>query len=377
MKKYKILLVVYHPVGGIRTFFRYVYRHFDLLKYQFTLIAPEFPETHVLLEDLAALDLRYIPIRPGINTVGFFQVVTKVARKERFDLIHSHGLTSGICSIFVALLKRIPHIVTLHDVFTEKQFTGFRGFAKRATLGVLLSMVNGIHCVSYDARDNLLDYLKVLKLFRKKVTVILNGIEVQQFIDAKRRDLRKELGLSQNTFLIGFLGRFMSQKGFRYLVDALEIIKSGESLPKRPVILTFDEGNYIREEKEDVKRRGLGQSIFFLPFVANVASTLKGLDVVAIPSLWEACPLLPMEVMVAGVPLIGTNCVGLREVLRNTCAAVVPVRDSLALAEALIAEMSNPTTVRAREFAMLAAARFEVKRRAMELEALMLKHLER
>ena len=40
----------------------------------------------------------------------------------------------------------------------------------------------------------------------------------------------------------------------------------------------------------------------FLPFVTNIASTLKGLDVVVMPSLWEACPLLAMETLVAGIP---------------------------------------------------------------------------
>ena len=104
---------------------------------------------------------------------------------------------------------------------------------------------------------------------------------------------------------------------------------------------------------------------------------LKGLDVVAMPSLWEACGLLAMEAMVAGVPLVGTDCVGLREVLRNTPAHVVPAKDSLALSEALMMEMRNPTTSRAREFAIEAAARFQVKNRAAEIEKLMLKYLER
>jgi glycosyltransferase involved in cell wall biosynthesis len=84
-----------------------------------------------------------------------------------------------------------------------------------------------------------------------------------------------------------------------------------------------------------------------------------------------------MEAMVAGVPLIGTNCIGLREVLRNTPATAVPARDSVALAEALISEMRNPTTTKARAFATEAASRFHVRPRAKELENVILRILER
>jgi glycosyltransferase involved in cell wall biosynthesis len=209
------------------------------------------------------------------------------------------------------------------------------------------------------------------------VVAIPNGIEVERFQSPERRDLRRELGLPPESFLIGFLGRFMSQKGFKYLVDALAVIAGEKNLPKRSVILAFGEDGFIREEREAVRARGLTDAVYFLPFVSDIAPTLKGLDVVAMPSLWEACGLLAMEAMVAGVPLIGTNCIGLREVLRDTPARVVPASDGVALSRALITEMENPTTAEARKFAVEAASRFRVKERAAAIEKLMLEFLER
>lgn len=368
--------MVYYPIGGIRTFFRYVYRNFDPQKYSFTLVSPELSETKLLLDDLSELDLTYLPADNNLSNKEFFILVTNIIRNDRFDLIHSHGFTSGISAIVGSLLRWTPHILTCHDVFTEKQFIGIRGFIKKAFLGLMLSMIDSIHCVSHDARNNLLEYLTILKLFKKKSVVILNGIETEHFLNMEKRDIRSELGLSQDDFLIGFLGRFMSQKGFIYLIDALDKINKIKDIPRKPVILCFSqEDGFIREERENIKKNGLAKSVLFLPFIADVASTLKGLDVVVTPSLWEACPLLPMEVIVAGVPIIGTNCVGLREVLKDTPATVVPVRDSLALSKALLEEMKNPSTIKAREFAIKAAARFEVRERAKDLEKLMLRYL--
>lgn len=378
MKKYRILLVVRHPVGGIRTFFRYVYKHFAYDKYGFTLIAPDQPETRVLLEDLQELDLTYRPTDKNVSNRALLKIVTKIIRQEPFDLVHSHGFIAGACASVGAFFNRTPHMLTCHDVFTPQQFVGLKGFVRKTALGGVLALIDCIHCVTHDARDNLLAYLPIVKFFQHKVIAIPNGIEVEPFLRGERRDLRRELGLPPQSFLIGFLGRFMSQKGFRYLVDAVEHLKKEPSLPKELLILTFGEQDgFIREEKEEVKRRGLAGSFLFLPFVPDVASTLKGLDIVAMPSLWEACGLLAMEAMVAGVPLVGADCVGLREVLRNTPAHVVPAKNGLALSQALLMEMKNPTTAKAKEFATEAAARFHVKDRAAEIEKLMLKFLER
>lgn len=373
MNKHRILLVVKHPVGGIRTFLRYVYTNLGSSNYHFTLIAPDLPETRILLEELKEIHVDYIPAHNNAGNREFCWLVTEtIIRGQSFALIHSHGFTSAACTIMAALYRGIPHVLTCHDVFTPGQFVGLKGFIKRIALGAMLSMVDRIHCVSNDARDNILAYLPILKLFKRRVITIMNGIQVEPFVHAEKRDLKRELGLPPDTFLIGFMGRFMAQKGFRYLVDALEQLKRMDSLPRKPLVVTFSQPDgFIREEQEQVKKRGLTDSILFLPFVPNVASTMKGLDIVVMPSLWEACGLLAMETMAAGTPIVGTNCIGLREVLRNTPAYIVPTKDGTALSEALAMEMRTPTTAKAKEFAAEATARFQVKDRAAEIEKLM------
>ena len=378
MKKHQILLVVRHPVGGIRTFFRYFYRSLDRDRYHFTLVAPALAETSVLLDDLREIDLDYVSADRNATNMELLRLVTRVIRGHTFGLIHSHGYTAAACAIAGALSKRVPHIVTSHEVLTPGQFVGFRGLIKRAVLGAMLSMVDTVHCVSNDARDNLLSYLPILRSFSRKVVAIRHGIEVEPFLTAETRDLRAELHLPSNSFLIGFLGRFMSQKGFRYLVEAMEQLKGMNDLPKQPLVLAFSQmDGFIREEQKDVKKRGLAESVIFLPLVPHVASTLKGLDVVAMPSLWEACPLLAMEAMVAGVPIVGTDCIGLREILRDSPAQVVPAKNGFALADALAAELRSPTTDKACDFSRAAANRFQVRDRAADLEKVMLRFLER
>lgn len=371
-KKHKILFVIRWPVGGIRTFIRYVYRNFDFCRYSFTIIAPDVPELRILLTDLDGLDVLYVPLGKNPSTIRFFRAVSKTIINGKFDLIHSQGFTAGICSILGSVLTQTPHIMTLHEVLIDAQFMGLQGFCKKVAMSLLLPFINVIHLVSHDARENLLAYFGILKAFNNKLCVVPNGIEVERFIEADRSDLRKEFGLPKNSFLIGFLGRFMPAKGFVYLVDALDILYKNYGLPRKPLILTFGEGAFIREEKQYVREKGLDESVCFMPFTPDVASTLKGLDVVAMPSLWEACPLLPMEAMVSGVPVIGTDCIGLREVLKDTVATVVPIKDSHALADALIREMHNPSQSKTFLFKKEAVRRFDVKRQSQKLESVIL-----
>lgn len=366
-----ILAIIRHPVGGIRTFIRYVYTNFNKANYHFTLLAPDLPELHVLLNDLKCFETDFIPINQNPSGFHFFLSVSKAIFGGKFDLVHSHGFTSGLCSILPSILTKTPHIMTSHDILQQNQFQGMKGLLKKKVLSLLFPMIDVIHAVSNDARANLIEFLPRLRCHNNKVVAIQNGIEVERFNNSQTRDFRHELELGNNTFLIGFLGRFMSPKGFRYLIEALELMLLND-LPKKPLILTFGEGCFVREEIAGVTKRGLDRYVNFLPFVPNPASTIKGLDVVVMPSLWEACPLQPMEAMVSGVPVIGTNCIGLREVLEDTSAKIITPKDSKALANAIIEEMSNPSTYKSRQFAGEAAIRFDVKKQASRLEHIIL-----
>lgn len=360
----RILLVVRWPVGGIRTFMRYVYRRFPADSFQFVLIAPDQAETRVLLDDLAGLDLSYRPVseNPSVFELGW--AVFRQLGLGRFDLVHSQGFTSGICAALPATLVRVPHLMTSHDVLGEKQFSGRLGFLKRLGMEVAFSLIGTIHSVSHDAQANLLGFFPTL---RERCLVITNGIEVERFQQADPCFLRGELGVADDCFLIGFFGRFMGQKGFIYLVDAIENLSKKQNFQKNILVVAIGGGGFVREERTAISERGLVDFFRFLPFTPNVASVIKGLDLVVMPSLWEACPLLPMEVLTCGIPLLASNCVGLREVVRGTPTVVVEAGDYKALANGIKLCIEKDQRHLFHDFAPLAAKRYDVKATVTEI----------
>lgn len=367
VNKKKILLVVRWPVGGIRTFLTYVYDNFRPSDYYFTIVAPDLKEMQLLLSDLKQLNIRYCPVKENPTFLNLFWKVLKVACGQKFDIIHSHGFIAGLNSVFAAKLTRTPHLMSNHDVLNESLVTGVKGVLFK----LLIPKIDYLHFVSKDAKDRMLFYIKSLKnKSNEKIVVIENGVDTKQFLNAKAIDLRNKYHLPENAFLVGYLGRFMSIKGFKFLIESIEILKSRDNLPKEPIVLAFGKGGFLEREKRFIKEKGLENFFLFLPFARNVGSILKGLDVLVMPSISEAFGLLAAEALVAGTPIIGTNCIGLRQVLANTPSSIVSPKNPKRIADEILKEMNYPSKAQAKEYIPDAVRRFDVSNRSREMENL-------
>jgi glycosyltransferase involved in cell wall biosynthesis len=368
MNRLNVLLVVRWPVGGIRTHLKYVYPLLaqKLGGMQLTLLGPRMGEMELLRRDLAALQVRFIEPDNRTNVALARAVDHEIAGGD-VDLVHSHGFTAACCAALPARLRRVPHLATIHDILQDSQFVGSKGIARLLGFRVLLNLVDVVHAVGNQAGENLVAHLG--RGIGSRLRVIRNGILTEPVLQAAPRDLRTELGLQSSAFLVGYFGRFMAQKGFRYLVEAVRLLRDREGNQlHRPVhVVAFGADGFVREERAALERAGLRSYFSFLPHVAEVASTLKAVDVVAIPSLWEAMPLLPMEAMVAGVPVVGTSCIGLGEVLVDSPSAVVSPRDAAALAGALEHEANSSSRAVAESFVPRAVARFDVANQVSNL----------
>lgn len=353
------------PVGGIRTFFRYVYTQASLGDCRVRLLAPD--------DNLPADLGRYLPdetfqVRTTANDgMALGRAIRRELRRRPYDLLHSHGLTAGVLGQLARFGTGVPHLLTVHDVFLPTMFEGIRGRLKKLALARVLAGVDAVHAVSDDCAGNFREYM--MGFPPQRVYAIANGIDTERFSRAPPVDIRAHYRLPPETALIGFLGRFMAQKGFRTLVDAVGLLRARD--PLRPLrVLTFGWGGFVREDYAYLQSRGLGELFIQHPHTDEPEQWMKGLDVIAMPSRWEACGLLAMEALAAGVPIVGTDCIGLREVLAGSPARVVPPADAQALADALAQELRDTRTDDFRAYSATAVDRFSAARNAQALRAL-------
>jgi glycosyltransferase involved in cell wall biosynthesis len=366
----RVLVVVRWPVGGIRTHILYNYSLLATHGYRFTFIGPQDATFDTFAQSLANIpgcEFATAPVQGPRCRLA--PAVRCLARSGRFAFLHSHGLTAAVHGVLGNIGQGLPHLATVHDPLRPDQFQGLPGRAKCWLLGRLMRRIDTLIPVSEDIHANLLDYLPTLLTSKCRLRTIPNGIDTERYAQPHvepGQELRQRLGIGPDVYLMGFLGRFMEQKGFLPLLEALERLLARD--PAAPFhLVAVGSGDYQREYLKQIELRGLTRHISVLPFVMDVQPLLRQLDLLVTPSLWEASSLVSMEAMAAGIPVLGSDCIGLREVLRDTPSRLVRAGDVDDLCRGLQEAMARPWAAEARAFAPTAWKRFDIRRGARRL----------
>ena len=362
-------LIVRWPIGGIRTYLRDLLADPSFVDVDFDIVLPKHDESDSLAQGCTnpRVKWHFAPLDEGLS---IYKIALGVINGNRFEVLHSHGVTASVISAGAMIRRRPPHLLTPHETLNAADFQGRSGKVKHAVLAAALSRVDAIHCLTDQARENLFQYFPGQRKRAERVRVIRHGIDISRFKSAGQRDMRTELAVPPDATLFGFLGRFMEAKGFDILIDAVELLVKRAQPVKPFVVLAVGYGGMVRENRRRVESSGLSSWFRFMDFVPDVAPILKGIDVMVMPSRWEASGLLAMEAMVCGTPMIGTRCIGLSETLANTPARMADPASPPSLAAALEAALDDHQATAAREFVAEAAKRFDSRNTFGMLRAL-------
>jgi glycosyltransferase involved in cell wall biosynthesis len=140
--------------------------------------------------------------------------------------------------------------------------------------------------------------------------------------------------------VIGAIGRFTKEKGFPDLLDALHRLKqTGANF----VVHIGGGGPDENKLKIQAKSLGLNDHIHWMGWVEDKTDFYRGLDVLCIPSREDSFPLVVLEGLAYGVPMVTTDAPGPAEMLtHNTNALIVARQDTPALASALHTLLTQP-----------------------------------
>jgi glycosyltransferase involved in cell wall biosynthesis len=212
------------------------------------------------------------------------------------------------------------------------------------------------------------------KVLRKKTSVMHNAVDLEKFKE-RSPDPRKrlELGLGPADVVVGSVGRLSKEKNFSMLLNAIPLV-----IGHKPEVrfLMIGEGPLGDELRSQANRLGLTSAVIFAGARSDVDALYPMMDLFVLPSLGEGLPLVILEAMASGIPVLATDVGGTRELVRpGQTGWLVPSGDSAALAEGILAALDNPhqRANLARTARDDIAARFSVERIAAEYAALYLK----
>lgn len=260
-------------------------------------------------------NLNYYPLTlkgnfNGIDDLADILKLRRIIKDHNIDIIHCHrGKDHWIAAAASFTLKNSPPIIrTRHVVTPVKNHLFNRWLYSRLT--------DYIIAVS---RKSLESFGELSEIIKSKSKIIYSSVDQEKFNPTKRNDrLRKELGAtSENTKLIGLVGRIQKIKGQKYFIRAAKNI--AEQIPDVK-FLTIGKGfEYkIQQLKNEAEELGINDKINFIGYREDIASIIGSLDVGVVCSLGsEGSSRITYEYMASGVPVVATKVGGIPEVIRD------------------------------------------------------------
>lgn len=174
-----------------------------------------------------------------------------------------------------------------------------------------------------------------------KITVIYNGIR-QDSTPKPESTLRRELGISEDTFVITTLARYHIAKGLPYFTRSIAELKK---IAKKPfVVLYVGDGELFDEVKALIAELGLENEIKQLGFRSDADNVLRGSDLfVNSAKCYEALSFAILEALDNSLPVVATNVGGNGDILskEHNCGTLVEYGDTTGMAKAINEFMEN------------------------------------
>jgi glycosyltransferase involved in cell wall biosynthesis len=167
------------------------------------------------------------------------------------------------------------------------------------------------------------------------VTVIQNGISLSRFDNCQSgKDIRKELGITNATAVIGAVGRLSSEKGHRILLRAAKAI-----LRQYPgtIFIIVGDGPLKKELERDFN----SLSIIFTGMRNDIPDLYQCMDFLVLPSLTEGFPMVILEAMASKLPVVATRVGEIPLLVNRENGILVEPGDVEGIKEALFYLLEN------------------------------------
>lgn len=250
-----------------------------------------------------------------------------------FDLLHNHAgigwegqngvyLSRSLGVPCVVRTEHLPYLLTDHE--------------QQASHRWLTTALDRLVCVSHGAQAS----FEAAGVDPKLLCVVRNGV-LHPVVRGNPDRVRRQLGLPEAVQLLLTVGRFMPQKGYQVLLDAVPAVLADH--PKTHW-LWVGTGWLYGEMEQRIKERGLTDYIHLLGQRDDVPTLMAAANMLVLPSLFEGLPLVVLEAMALGLPIVGTDVCGTADVIRDgLTGCLVPPQNAPALAEAICGLLQDHT----------------------------------
>ncbi|WP_137702259.1 glycosyltransferase [Marimonas lutisalis] len=254
-------------------------------------------------------------------------VLARHMAREGVTHLHNHiAKSSCTVAMLASEISGIPYSFTLHgpDIFFEPIHWRLDEKIRRAVF---------VSCISEFCRSQAMAFSDTDQW--DKLHIVHCGVDPARYAPAPRARGHQVL----------FVGRLAAVKGLPVLFEALEHLRH-ETLS----LAIIGDGPDRAALERMARDKGIDQQVDFMGYrsQSEVAAMLAETDLLVLPSFAEGLPVVLMEALAAGVPVVTTQIAGIPELVEHGVNGYLcPPGDELALAHAIEAVLDDPETAEA------------------------------
>ena len=255
---------------------------------------------------------------------------------KKCDLVHAHGhvYMSSYMAGMVAKKYKKPFIVTQHNTFIDYQ--SFLNIIEQLNDFIIgksvLKHANKVITVSKET----MKYVLKLGADKTKTSVIYNGVDIDYFRPVNKGKSREKLGLPKNRKIILSVRRLVYKNGLDTLIESVPLVAQNHP---DVLFVVAGKGPSRKLIEDRIKELGIDNNVKLTGFVPDnlLPVYYDAADYFVIPSAsGEGLPLVLLEAMACGLPVIATTVGGTPEIIKHMKNGVlVPPRNPEAMAETM------------------------------------------
>lgn len=227
-------------------------------------------------------------------------------KKIRPYILHSQSiLRTGLTCFIAKKLFKKPYVAYCRgsDIYSSWMF-------KKVISRLVLKNADAVIALTEDMKR------EIKKIYERDIFVIPNGINLERFKNLSREDIRRRLKIKEDEKIIISVGGLRPIKGVKYLIEAMKFITDNNENISLMIVGDGKEKEYLGSL---VKELELEQYVTFVGKIPNekVPEYMAVSDVFVLPSLSEGFPVVNLEAMASGLPIVATKVGGVPEIIKD------------------------------------------------------------
>lgn len=333
-KRTKVLHVA-ECIGGVDRYLQSLLKYIDHEQFENIVVLSKLYQDKGYEKLADCVEIVDIPHGMGVKTLLSAKDIRRRIKKHNPDVVYAHSSVAGAVTRLACIGLKCRVIYNPHGWSFNMQ--GGKKNIFIALERLMTPFCDVIVCISDAEKKSALDK-KICK--KDKLQVIYNGIDLDEYKDSGVT--RKDLGIPEDVYVIGMVGRISKQKAPDVFVKmAAEVAKSVDNTF---FVIVGDVVESDQKEKEYIRKLAeeVGIKLMITGWVDNPLDYVKQFDVACLLSRWEGFGLAIPEYMLCGKPIVATNVDAIPYLIQDgQNGLLVEVDNHKATAEAVLKYRDN------------------------------------